>query len=354
MNILDRYIGRHVIVGSIVALFILVGMDLAFAFAAEAPDIGEGDYNLGKSLLYVLLTTPRRAYDFMPMATIVGSLVMLGGLAEQSEFIAMRSAGVSTRQIAGSVLKSGAVLVMIVIILGEGIKPFSEPYAQQMRSFAQTQSTVLKSRHGIWFRAGRHFVNVSQVHPSGELHNLDIYELDDNYRLKARTLAKRAEFRDDSWILYDITRIRLEENELSMTSYEKTRWDVSLNQKLLSVLSVKPEQLAVWRLVTYINYLRVNDLDTEPYEFALWGKITAPFAILIMLFLCVPFIFGPLRSTGSGQRILIGIVLGIAYYLLSHLIGRTGQIYDFSPVLSSILPAMIFLLAGWFGWRTVR
>lgn len=354
MNILDRYIGRHVIVGSIMALFVLVGIDLVFAFASEAPDIGEGDYNLGTSLFYVLLTMPRRAYDFMPMATIVGSLVVLGGLAGQSEFIAMRSAGVSTRQIVGSVLKGGAVLVVIVIILGEGIKPFSEPYAQQMRSFAQTQSTALKSRHGIWIRAGRDFVNVLQVHPDGELRGLDIYELDDDYRLKVRTLAKRAEFSDDSWTLYDITRIRFEQDELSMTSYEKVRWDASLNPKLLSVLAVKPEQLPVWRLVTYMNYLRANDLDTEPYEFALWRKVTTPFAILIMLFLCVPFIFGPLRSTGSGQRILMGIVLGIAYYLLSHLIGRTGEIYDFNPVFSNILPAMIFLLIGWFGWRTVR
>ncbi len=354
MNILGRYIGRHVIVGSIIALFILVGIDLVFAFAAEVPDLGKGDYNLGESLFYVLLTAPRRAYDFMPMATIVGSLVMLGGLAGQSEFIAMRSSGVSTQQIAGSVLKSGVVLVVIAIILGEGIEPFSESYAQQMRSFAQTQSTALKSEHGIWIRDRKSFINVLQVHPNGELRGLDIYELDDDYRLKARMLAKRARFKDNIWTLYDITQIRFEQDELLMKSYEKADWNVLLSPELLSILPVKPEQLPIWRLITYMNYLRANDLDTESYEVAFWAKVTAPFAIPVMLFLSVPFVFSPLRSTGSGQRILIGIILGITYYLLSHLIGRTGEVYDFNPALSSILPAVVFLLAGWLGWRTVR
>lgn len=354
MKILDRYIGRHVIVGSLMALVILVAIDLVFAFAGEASDIGVGKYGFSESVIYVLLTAPRRAYDFMPMAAIVGSMVMLGGLAGQSEFIAMRSSGVSTQQIAFAVIKGGTVLVVLVLIIGEAITPFTEPYAQQMRSFARTQSTALKSEHGIWARDGQSFVNIKQIRPGGELRGLDIYEFDKNHHLRARTVASRAEFNDNTWTLYDIRQVELSQDGLKTTLYEKARWDALLNPELLSVLAVKPEQLPIWRLLTYMDYLRANGLDTEPYEFAFWGKLMAPLAILIMLFISVPFIFSSLRSTGSGQRILIGIILGVVYYLLSHVMGRMGQVYNFSPVLSSVFPVIVFLSVGFIGLRLVR
>jgi lipopolysaccharide export system permease protein len=346
MKILYRHIRRHVIVGSLLALVILVAIDLVFAFGAEVSDIGEGDYDFVKSLIYVFLTAPRRAYDFMPMAAIVGSLVMLGGLAANSEFVAMRSAGVSLTQIALSIIRAGMILVALALILGEGVIPFTEPYAQQMRSFAQTRSTALKSEHGIWARDGRSFVNILQLRPGGELRRLDIFEFDENYRLRYKTHADRAIFEEDAWVLYNIEQVEMKPDGLDIRRYEQAKWGALLNPELLSVLAVKPEQLPIWRLTTYINYLEANELETEPYEFAFWRKISAPVAIIVMLLLSVPFIFSPLRSTGAGQRTLIGIILGIGYFLIAHVSARMGEVYDFSPFLSSAVPVLLFTAVG--------
>jgi lipopolysaccharide export system permease protein len=354
MKILDRHIRRHVVIGSLMALMILVAIDLVFAFGAEVSDIGQGDYDFLKSLVYVFLTAPRRAYDFMPLAAIVGSMVMLGGLAANSEFVAMRSAGVSVTQIGSSIVKAGLVLVILALILGEGITPFSEPYAQQMRSFAQTRSTALKSAHGIWARDGRSFVNILQLRPGGELRRLDIYEFDENYSLRYKTHADRAVFEDDAWVLYNIEQVEMKPEGLVIKRYEQAKWGALLNPDLLSVLAVKPEQLPIWRLTTYINYLQTNELETEPYEFAFWRKISAPFAILVMLLLSVPFLFSSLRSTGAGQRILIGIILGIGYFLLAHVIGRMGEVYNFSPFLSSLIPILLFTGIGFMALRNTR
>lgn len=342
MKILDRHIGRHVIIGSLMALVILVAIDLVLAFGSEVNDIGQGNYDFLKSIMYVLLTAPRRAYDFMPLAAIVGSMVMLGGLAGNSEFIAMRSAGFSIGQIALAISKGGLLLVLLALILGEAVTPFSEPYAQQMRSFAQTQSTALKSEHGIWARDGRSFVNILQLRPGGELRRLDIYEFDEDFKLRYMTHAESARFLDNAWVLYDIERVDLSPQGMDIKRYKQARWGALLNPELLSVLAVKPEQLPIWKLTTYIEYLETNELETEPYEFAFWQKITAPFAIIVMLLLSLPFVFSSLRTTGAGQRILVGIVLGIGYYLFAHVTGRMGEVYDFNPLLVSLMPILLF------------
>ena len=342
MKIIDRHIGRHVVIGSLMALVILVAIDLVFAFGAEVNDIGEGDYDFLKSILYVLLTAPRRAYDFMPLAAIVGSMVMLGGLAGNSEFIALRSAGVSIGQIALSISKGGLVLVVLALILGEAVTPFSEPYAQQMRSFAQTQSTALRSEHGIWARDGRSFVNILQLRPGGELRRLDIYEFDEDFKLRFMTHADSAKFQEDAWVLYDIEQVAVTTEGLDIKRYNQARWGALLSPELLSVLAVKPEQLPLWRLTTYMDYLEKNELETQPYEFAFWHKITSPFAIIVMLLLSVPFIFSSLRTTGAGQRILIGIIVGISYFLLAHVTGRVGEVYNFNPLITSVTPILVF------------
>ena len=98
----------------------------------------------------------------------------------------------------------------------------------------------------------------------------------------------------------------------------------------------------------------MNGLETEPYEFALWRKITAPFAILVMLLLSVPFIFSPMRSTGAGQRILIGIIVGVVYFLVTHVTVRMGEVYNLDPMLSNFAPVLFFVTAGLIGIRMVR
>jgi len=186
------------------------------------------------------------------------------------------------------------------------------------------------------------------------LRRLDIYEFDEDFQLRFKTHADRAVFQDDAWVLYNIEQVEIKPEAIEITNYAKANWGALLNPELLSVLAVKPEQLPIWRLVTYIEYLEANGLETEPFEFAFWQKISAPFAIIVMLLLSVPFIFSSLRTTGAGQRTLIGIVLGIGYYLFAHVIARVGEVYDFNPFLSSVTPIIVFVSIGLLSLRFSR
>ena len=62
--------------------------------------------------MYVLLTAPRRAYDLLPIAALVGGMAGLGMLATHSELTVMRAAGVSIGRIVWWVLKPSLVLVV--------------------------------------------------------------------------------------------------------------------------------------------------------------------------------------------------------------------------------------------------
>ena len=126
---LDRYIGTQVFFAILAVLGIILGLALLFAFIDELSDLNKGDYGLGQVLWYVLLTAPRRAYEMLPMAALIGCLIGLGTLASNSELTIMRAAGVSIGRIVWAVMKPMLVLMLAGILIGEYVAPLTENQA---------------------------------------------------------------------------------------------------------------------------------------------------------------------------------------------------------------------------------
>lgn len=110
MHKLDRYIGTSVFLAILSVLGIIVGLALLFAFIDELGDLSDS-YGTLEALIYVVLTLPRRAYEMLPMAALIGCLIGLGSLASNSELTIMRAAGVSVGRIVWAVMKPMLVLM---------------------------------------------------------------------------------------------------------------------------------------------------------------------------------------------------------------------------------------------------
>ena len=86
---------------------------------------------------------------------------------------------------------------------------------------------------------------------------------------------------------------------------------------LLAITAVRESSLTGAELWSYIKYLQSNGLESDRYEIAFWNRIATVAGIAVMCMLALPFVLGPLRSTGAGARMLIGTFIGIGYFLLS-------------------------------------
>ena len=111
MSLLARYIGRTVLLNTLLVLLVLVALSALFSFIRELDDVGKGDYSVKTALIYILLRMPGSAYELFPSSVLLGSLLGLGAMASHSELIVMRSAGISIPQIARSVALIGICLL---------------------------------------------------------------------------------------------------------------------------------------------------------------------------------------------------------------------------------------------------
>jgi lipopolysaccharide export system permease protein len=352
VNLLDRYIARHVIGGTLVWLMALVVLFNFIAFVDDLDSIGKGDYSVGRALEYMLLTTPGRAFDLFPLAALIGALMGLGALASSSELAVIRSAGVSVNRICAAVMGGALVLMTLAILLGELVAPPAERIAQSRRSVAISDELRSEKESGFWIRDARSFINIRRVLPGNRLEDVLIYEFDAGRRLRVATRARRARFEDGGWVLENIVQSRLSDDGVTRAHIAAASWESLFDPELLTVVTVKPESLSIPGLNRYMDYLRENGLDTSRYELALWHKLVYPLATGVMIVLAVPMVLGRLKAAGLGQRIVVGVVVGIAFHVLNQASGHLGLVYGLSAAMSATLPTALFAAAA--GWMLRR
>ncbi|WP_439886169.1 LPS export ABC transporter permease LptG [Pseudomonas sp. MBLB4123] len=342
---LDRYIGIQVLFAILAVLGIIVGLALLFAFIDELGDV-EGSYGLGEAAWYVFLTVPRRVYEMLPMAALIGCLIGLGSLASSSELTVMRAAGVSIGRIVWAVMKPMLVLMLVGILIGEYLAPWSENLAQANRAMAQGGGEAQSAKRGLWHRQGQEFVHINAVQPNGVLYGVTRYRFDEQRHLLSSSFARRAQYQGDHWQLDDVATTHFRERSTEVVEAPSERWEVELNPQLLGTVVLEPEALSVTGLWRYIQYLAEQGLNNGQYWLAFWTKVLQPVVTAALVLMAISFIFGPLRSVTLGQRVFTGVLVGFVFSIAQDLLGPSSLVFGFSPLLAVLAPAGVCALAG--------
>lgn len=353
MNVLTYYIVREILKGSVIALVLLLTLFNLFTLADELKDLGKGSYDLSAIFTYLALTSPRVCYELVPASALLGSLFVLGSMGNNRELIAMRAAGVSIFGIIQSVLVAGAILATFAIGMGEFIAPTAETSAQMLRATAQNQQLVSNARYGLWLREGNRFINVRKLEPNGELEDMSIYEIN-GIHLKSMTHAEKAVYLgNEQWKLENLAQSQISTEKMQASSTLAQTWQTQIAPDLVKIAVVNPDNLSLFDLAQYIQFLKSNQQKSQTFELAFWGRIINPLVTFVMLLVATPFVIGVKRGVNVGSRMMIGIVIGMGFNILDKIFSHIGLIYDFNPFLVAIFPSLIVSSIGIYALKKV-
>ena len=347
MKILDKYISRQLICMVLIVSLVLLGVDLFFYLVKELRFTGKGDYTLGTALVFVFLTIPRKIYIIFPWAALIGTLLSLGQLAKNSELVVVRSAAVSINRISVAVFKGAVLLTIIVTIFGEVISPASERLAQQKKTRALSQGQTIRTDYGIWVRNKGEFIHIKTILANGELKQVTRYIFNNDLVLQEIIFAEKAYQTGDGWKLQNIKGTKFLEDQTVKIEQEELFLPVLLDKEILETSSVKHlDRLSLLQLQRVIQNRKTNGLNVTDYLIAFWAKVLQPFCILVMVYLAIPFVFGPLRSTSMGLKLLIGVLIGFSFYVVNAICSQLPTIINLSPVLAIVIPIFVFFIWG--------
>jgi lipopolysaccharide export system permease protein len=324
-----------------VVLLALAGL---FEFIAELDDV-KNDYDTPQAILYAILRLPILAFELMPVAALIGSLLGLGAIAANSEIIVMRSAGLSVSRLAGMVALTGFVMLVFTALIGEFIGPPLDYYARDMRAEARYGQEEERVGNATWVKDGPVYLHLEHVNSEFEFGSIYVYRFDENDALQSIAKAENSIIdSNDRWRLENMRETQFNDDGVQVVQTNITVQAFEVDSELLGNALVKPLSLSLRGMLGYIDYLKRNALDARQYETELWYRVSRTVSIMIMPILALAFVFGSLRTGGTGSRLMIGVVIGLAYYLLSEMLASSGQVFDLNPALIAWLPTIVLLI----------
>ena len=308
---------------------------------AESNNIGTGSYSVWQAMEFVMLNWPANFNLILPIASLLGCIFALGGLANHGELLIIRASGVSIRRIMLHVTYAAIPIVLLGAFLGSYLAPTLRHTAYIKRMLDKHKEALLFTKKSIWLKNSNNFVLIHQNVSPKELNHLQVFVIKNN-RLEALYKIKSAHYINKQWYLEDIDMLSIGDKKIVKHTYKSMIWKHLVTPQLLKVIAEDPGNLTLFALYRYIRYGVQNKLNTAGYSIDFWQKIFSPISILISMLLAVPFVFGSLRSTSFSKRLLIGIFLGGTLFIMQQFCKPFAVIYNIPPILGAMLPCLIF------------
>jgi lipopolysaccharide export system permease protein len=332
--------------GVALALSVIVAVEVGILFVGQLNDVGTGSYDLAAAVRFVLLRVPRTVFETLPAAALIGSLFSLGNLAVHRELVVMRASGVSSWQLLSAVGLAGFGLAVLMALLGESLAPSLGAYANEMRASALNEQVSVGSGQATWLKEGDRILSLRrQAGDLGYGGGVLLFELGPDNALKQVARADSADVdAANNWVLANYAESAFVGDAVVARSLRQSTETAGLNPELLELSVVRQDLLTTPALQRYIRYLKDNALDSRRYEIAYWSRLASVVSVVLMTVLALPFVFGGLRSAGTGARLLVGLVIGLGYYVVGEVLATSGEVFAVDPLIVAWAPSAVLLV----------
>jgi lipopolysaccharide export system permease protein len=342
------YMARLFVVRSFAVLaglaIILMALDLLGESGDNLAVQGNGDAQLW---YYVSLRLPQIISRFLPFSVLLGTLITLATMNQNSEIISMKAAGISAHQILAPLIVASIGIAGLSFWFNDHVVARA---TNVLTAWQDVNYGPIPQTHGVvgnvWVRVGEDLIHVGQVTARGKatvLHNVTYYDRTGD-RLTAEVSGARAVQADGAWRMdnvriFDVTLGKVE-----------TRPSIDFAQGVaperFTLASVNPDGMSFRSLHRAIGDLRAAGRPTVSLDTVLWHKISGALSAVLMPLLAAVAGFGLARSGALFIRAVVGMALGFTYFVADNFALAMGNIGAYPPLLAAWAPFLLFLLIG--------
>jgi lipopolysaccharide export system permease protein len=296
---------------------------------------------------YVTLRAPQIAAFFLPFSVLLGTIITLFTLNQNSEVVSMKAAGLSAHQVLAPLIVASVLVAGFSFFLNDRIvsRATSTLTRWQKAEFGPMPKDS-KAPSNVWVRDGQNLIHVGDVvgrGPATILKNVTIYNrgtgaLDSIIRApEARTIGTE-------WQLSNATKFDVARGV--ETNIGSIRVGAGIRPDQFTLASVIPQERSFRNLRSAIADLKAAGRATAELEAGLWHKLSGPLSTLLMPLLGAVAAFGIARSGKLFVRAVIGMGLGFAYFVADNFGIAMGNLGAYPPLLAAWGPFFLFLLIG--------
>ena len=342
------YMARLFIVRTfgILAMLVLVlqALDLLGNSAKILAAPGNGDAQVW---YYVSLRAPQIVSTFLPFSVLLGTILTLIQMNQNSEVIALKAAGLSAHQVLAPLILASFGVAALSFAFNDRIVARATDTLDRWQKVEYGALPRDKGdRQNVWVRDGDDLVEVDSIRGKGEgaqLGGITIYDRTGG-NLVSLVRAPNGRRDGDGWRVGPATRFDVASGQVTPLGSIVVARGVAPDQFTLG--SVDADGLSFGALRSAIGDLGRAGRPTKPLEGSLWHKLSGPLSSVLMPLLGAVAAFGLARSGQLFVRAVIGMALGFTYFVADNFALAMGNLGAYPPFLAAWAPFLLFFLIG--------
>ncbi len=343
------YMARSFLTKTLAVLAALVFVLQTLDLLGESGDIlaypGNGQHQLWH---YVALRVPQLIAFLLPFSVLLGTLIALVTLNQNSEVIAMKAGGVSAHQILAPLVLASLGIAGVSFAFNERVVTRA---TATLDAWQNVDYGPIAKGHAnpanVWVRDGDDIVHANQVLGRGagvRLIGVTVYDRDGGELRRIFQAPSAALLPGGGWsaprtTMFDV----VSGNELAMARYQ---FGQHISSDQFTLADVAADERSLTDLATAIDELAAAGRPTGPLETGWWHKLAGPLSSMLMPLLAGVAAFGLARSGALFLRAVIGMALGFAYFVADNFAVAMGNLGAYPPFLAAWAPFLLFLLIG--------
>lgn len=344
------YMARLFLTRTFAVLALLVVVLQTLDLLGESGDVlayaGNGDAQLWH---YVALRVPQIVARFLPFSVLLGTLIMLASLNQNSEIVSMKAAGLSAHQILAPLIASALGVAVISYAFNERVVARS---TAALSAWQAVEYGPVPPNSGIkanpWVRDGNNLISAAIVAGRGDAVQLRKVEIFNRVNNSLTTIVQAPRGHYDaaskSWLLEDARQFDVARG--TERKVGTVRFGHAIRPDQFTLAKVDPNAMTFSELRDAISDLRDAGRPTAELEGSLWHKLSGPLSALLMPILGSVAAFGLARSGQLFVRAVMGMALGFAYFVADNFSLAMGNLGAYPPILAAWAPFFLFLLVG--------
>ena len=387
LKVLSRYVKLNALLAIIGAIIGLWALQIVFSYLSELDSLDD-NYTMADALKYILYRSPYFLEEFIPTGALLGAVVGLGLLANKSELVVMRAAGVSVYRIVSWVLQPALAFVLLALAINQFVLPASNQLAHEINS--DDRDVSITTVRGYWTvqprfttadnsnsnsnsndantetaqPAGSDILYIDYADVQGNIGEVKRWQLDTNGNLQTAIRAEDGQYtgrtaietNDNSseqyryqWQLNNMTKLSISQGfEARQAKSPSDTLSLPFAPESVYLLTREAEDLSLTQLYAHKQFMRGQNQRSLTHELAFWQKLLSPLSILSLVIVACSFVFGSLRTHSLGLRIVVALLFGLLFSYVQDLVGFISLATGFSPLLMVILPIIASAGLGYY------
>lgn len=352
MSRLDRYFIRQFLLAAFFALLAFIILFVVIDMMENLDDFLDRHATISIIALYYFYFIPEIIKLMIPVAMLLSALFVTSRFSAHNELTALKSGGISLYRFMLPVL----ILALMVSVLSVYVNGWIVPYANQKKFeiarvyFQKNIEYVSKSNIFIQDSRTRILsIGMFDDHRNAAQRvSVQDFDPDDITKLVARFDAQQMQWdtTTQSWTLMNcIVRRFGQSSEHLQTFATLNIGPLNFSPEDIRKKQEKPEEMDYTDLKNFVENQQRAGHDVSRWLVDLYGKISFPFASVIVVMFGIPF-SSIKRRSGPGVEVGIAIAVCFLYMALLQIGQAFGYNGDLHPILTAWLANIVFFAAA--------